>query len=161
MLGVLRSALCLVQAHRGFEIGDYTRHSKRQESMLRLFKIPAVDHRRRRVVVRLWGERYLAIYYVTNAARYARWMRSEELGSNLQHGVVRLHIKDIWPHATNVVGLLSMLNYDVSNILDRIGVIANTDFTLLRYKRLSTKYTNTHCIIYADQEEAVVIKLPE
>lgn len=156
MLGIKRALLCLCQMHRSFELAVYTRHCEQQESLLDLFDIPRVNYRRRRVIARLWGNTYLATYYVTNAQRYARIIHGEdELGTSLYQQTISLQLIDLYP--TDGEMMLQSLHYDVSGTIDRVASLTATDCTLLKFKRLSADLTENCCTIYADNKAAIII----
>lgn len=168
MIGLKRAALCLARVHTQFDVGLFSKHSKHQESLLELFGIPQVDHRRRRVICRMIGDHYVAVYYVTNSKRYLRFITGEELGRSLYHTTVKLHMNDLygenreWQCNDQIVyNLMHLMVHDLDDVIDHIADVANVDCTLLKQRRLSCKFTETHCTIYADDEPAIVITLPE
>lgn len=160
MLAIKRALLCLWQMHRQFDLAVYTRHSEHQESLLELFEIPRVNFKRRRVIARLWGNTYLATYYVTNTQRYARMLHGEaELGSSLHRQTINVLFTDLYPTESKLqpYDVLQVLHYDLDGIIDHIAEHAGVDCTLLKFKRLSAKYTEANCTIFADDQPAIVI----
>lgn len=168
MIALKRAALCLARMHTHFDTGLYSKHSKHQESLLELFGIPQVDHRRRRVISRLWGDRYVAIYYVTNSKRFLRFIGAEELGRSLHHATIKMHLNDLLVGNTRsyssdqlLYNLMQCMHCDIDGIIDHIADVSGVDCTLLKYRRLAVRFTETHCTFFADDEPAVIITLPE
>lgn len=159
MIGLKRALLCLCRVHHQFDLSVYTRHSEHQESLLELFNIPRVNFKRRRVIARLWGNTYLATYYVTNTQRFARILQGEaELGSSLHRQSICVQFADLYPDAkARPYDVLQCLHYDLDGIIDHIAEHAGVDCTLLKFKRLSAKYTEESCTIFADDQPAIVI----